>query len=319
MQTDFTLSQTHQRHGYVLLVVIAVCIVVVTVLSSLAKISLRASLDAADAERSLQKRWGQVSLERAMLPSAALLFQQLEESHLEQKTGPPPKTVRSAITLGNITFDVLLGDEDAKLNLNALYHHTGLEKTQRSVETLTGPNGRQVIRLLPSVSPQQISRESVRLSLRDDDADDETAGPPNAFRSWGEVFDLSNLQRLTGSPIALPNVTTEMTCWGNGQLNLRRASDESILAVVSSVVQDAGAKRLLKRFRQSPTISMDILLLSEVSNPNNRDKLTRLLSETSTNFSIWISASSTTDRDRMTFSVTQRDDDGTLTQSRFAL
>ena len=111
--------------GYVLLVVMAVSVLVITVLGTLAKVSLRRGLEAADAERSLQKRWGALTLERAMLANAAKVFEVQEELAKLTPGVPPPATIRAALTLRGVTFDLLLGDEDAKLNLNSFYHHIG--------------------------------------------------------------------------------------------------------------------------------------------------------------------------------------------------
>ena len=81
----------------------------ITVLSSLAKISLRRGLEAADARRSLQKRWGTITLERSLLPLAQRLFQEQADRYESAQQGTPPTTIRTAITLGEVTFDVMLG------------------------------------------------------------------------------------------------------------------------------------------------------------------------------------------------------------------
>ena len=306
------------RRGYVLLVVIAVSLVTVTVLSKLATSALQKTLEAADAEVSLQKRWGTFTLERAVISGAQKRFEFEEERARQRGTLPPPTTIRDAITMGGVTYDLLLGDEDAKLNLNTVYHHAGREKTQSAIESVLGVGGRASIRLIPAVKPQSLSREQVQ-STRDNEAEETIPPPPpKAFRSWGEVFDLNRLQQQTG-PKALPNATVGLTCWGNGQLNLTRATDPAILAVIDTVMQDAGAKRILKRFRQNPTIPTEVLILTEVSNRRNQEQLKALLSESSNNFSVWINASTKMGKDYQIFSVTERDPEGEQAHSRFAL
>ena len=105
--------------------VLAVSVLVVTVLSMLAQISLRRGLQAADAQRDLQRRWGRVTLQAALLKEAAGDLPGARGLAAESTPGVPPSpTIRAAITLGGVTFDLLLGDEDAKLNLNTIYHHS---------------------------------------------------------------------------------------------------------------------------------------------------------------------------------------------------
>jgi hypothetical protein len=305
-----------RRRGYVLLAVMAVSVLLLTVLGSLAQLSLRRGLEAADAERSLQQRWGAVSLERAMLGRAAEIFGQQQAWAAEVSPGrPPATTIRAALSLRGVTFDLLLADEDAKLNLNAMYHHAGPEQTVAAIARVLGSQPPS-LRLLPAVEPLSIPREGRQ--LRQDAADDQEREPlPDALRSWGEVFDLAALEVGSGGDAALPNLTTGITCWGNGQLNLRRASDQAILAVASSVVQDGGARRLLQKFRDHPTSSLPELLQTEVSSQRDRDRLRDLLSESSTNFSIWIDASTRSGGSIRSFTAMQRDEEGVTRHCKF--
>lgn len=303
------------KSGYVLLLVLAVSVLVITTLSTLANLSLRRSLAAADAQRSLQQRWGAVTLERAMLARASEVFQLQEELAAERTPGvPPPSSIRAALTLNGVTFDLLLGDEDAKLNLNALYHRNGLGSTQRALADIVGPS--QSVALRPAASALLIAAQ-MPSRTRGGNLDSEQAEEiPDAFRSWGEVFDLTSLHRQ--GQAALPSVTTGITCWGTGQLNFRRASDQAILAIARSVVQDGGARRLLQRYRNNPAASLGVLLQTEVSNQQNRQRLLELMSQSSTNFSLWVDASSNSGRSHRQFTVMRRDEEGVIRQSKFS-
>ena len=86
----FRARRVQTGRGYVLLVVIAVSVLVVTALSTLAKQSLRSGLQAADAQRSLQQRWGAHTLQRAMLAKAAEVFELREKIAAESNPGVPP-------------------------------------------------------------------------------------------------------------------------------------------------------------------------------------------------------------------------------------
>lgn len=307
------------RRGYVLLMVLAVSVLVVTVLASLAKMSLRRGLQAADAERQLQQRWGAQSLQEAVLKQAPKIFALRAERQAELKPDEPlPTTIRTAMNLGGVTFDLMLADEDAKLNLNALYHHVGKMKTEQALAKSVGPLFARAMALNPASAPMQLERQSSRLR-QDDDDDEEEARPliPDAFRSWGEVFDVSYIERMEGEA-ALPNLTTGITCWGGGQLNFRRASDEAFLAIAGSVIQDGAAKRMLTRYRDNPLISGNVLLEAQVTNRSKRERLTRLLSEVSTNYSLWIHASIRNGTSMQRFVVMSIDDEGVTHYEQFA-
>lgn len=317
-------SRHRERGGFVLLVVIAASVLVVTVLGTLAKISLRRAVDAADAVSSLQQRWGSLTLQRVLLTEAPKVFEAQEEYYFEKFPGtPPPPYLREAITLDGVTFDIMLGDEDAKLNVNALYHQLGPVGAEKAIQSVVGPDLGRLVRLIPAVEPQAIAREQRKMSLTaDPDGDEDEAGanrsPPSAFDSWGQVFDIGQLNTRFNSDLALPNVTTGLTCWGSGQLNFRRASDEAILANLGAVVQDGGAKRILLRYRKNPEATLQILLQLEVRNDDLRRRASQLLNESSTNFSIWISASAKMNRSATEFMVARRDSEGVTRFSKFA-
>jgi hypothetical protein len=312
-----------RRSGYVLLMVLAVSVLVITVLATLAKVSLRRGLQAADAEVSLQQRWGTQTLQNAVLRRAGAVFELREKQHQELVAAkraspvPPPPTIRTALTLGGVTFDLLLGDEDAKVNLNALYHQSGLAKTEQAISAITGQAGTMAVRLTPACEPASLQRrKSTTATSRDTDDQPDSR---DAFRSWGEVFDLQSLQQQFNSPAALPLLTSDLTCWGNGQLNFRRASDRAILAVTGAVVQPGGAARLLQRYRSSTAATPSVLLQTEVNRPRDRQRLSEMVSETSTNFSLWIHASAKGRRSLQQLVVMNRDDEGVTRFQKFAL
>ncbi len=303
------------RSGYVLMTVIAVSILVITCLSMLARQSLRMGLNAADKERMLQKRWGSLSLQRTLLANAGRIFEQQDKKNERQDNTTTP-VIQSKLTLGEVTFDLLLADEDAKLPLNTLYHHVGLKKTEDSISRVAGSNVTLATRLIPAVEPMQISREEKQIAVTDDEGEEDVR---DAFRSWGEVFDLATLSKTARNQSSLQAATTNLTCWGSGQLNFRRASDEAILALANIVVQDGKARRVLQRYRSNPTASLPTLLLSEVSDQQKQGKIQTIFSETRTNFSIWIDARSRTGPPLRTFTVMKRDADGVVQQQRFSL
>jgi len=150
MQTEHVQSQlaiprlrcrtgiTRRRSGYVLLAVLAVMVLIVTVLATLSKLSLRRALAAADAQVRLQQRLGAESIEKILLPQVGRVFDRLEKQADEARatTGiadPIPRLIRGAVTIGGVTFDVIIADEDAKLNVNQVYHMTGKPRTLSTI------------------------------------------------------------------------------------------------------------------------------------------------------------------------------------------
>ena len=312
------------RSGYVLLAVLAVMVLMVTVLATLSKLSLRRALAAADAQVRLQQRLGAEPIERVLLPQAGKVFDQLEEQTdaIAKSTGtasPFPRQLRGAVTIGGVTFDVVLADEDAKLNLNQVYHMTGLRRTEATLGEVLGPVAARAVRLLPATRPMTDALlESAAENESEDESDQPMTEIPRAFRSWGEVFDLSRLSASRGSDAALPSVSGDVTCWGGGGLNLHRASETSIQAAAACVLSEAGARRLASRYKDNPATSLAILVQQEGKTETERLRLLRMLSETSTHFSLWIDASAVARGSMRTFSVMRTTDDGLTINERFS-
>ena len=141
------------HRGYVLIAVIAVLVLVITVLATLTRISLRRALAAADARVRFQQRVASQSIERVVLPKASGVFSFLQEQAEQerQRTGqnvPVPRLLRSAVTMSGVTYDVVIADEDAKLNLNQVYHLIGPERTQNVVSDMVGPAAARSLRMV---------------------------------------------------------------------------------------------------------------------------------------------------------------------------
>lgn len=325
-----------RRRGYVLLLVLAIAVLLTTVLATLAKTSLRRALNAADAQRRLQLRWGTHTIQTIVLDRAPKVFEKYDEEHAKVDPPlPPPVTLRDALTLGSVTFDMVLGDEDAKLNLNNIYRLGGQERTQEVVSEVIGPEMSAMLRLLPAAEPDTAkgpltsrasqdgqSRRAMQASggtSGDETLDEGDVAPiPDAFRSWGEVFDVSAISAQIGNDAALPNLTSQITCWGGGQSNLRRASDETIQATIASVLPRSQAKQLLSRYRDNPAMSPQTLFQGQISEESPRDQLSRMFTQSSNNYSLWIDASTVGRRSMRRFIVMQRDESGMTTFHQFA-
>jgi hypothetical protein len=74
----------------------------------------------------------------------------------------------------------------------------------------------------------------------------------------------------------------------------------------------------LMRYRDHPTATLAVLLQTEVSAQPKRDQLAKLLSESSTNFSVWIDASPKVRSSVRQFTVTRRDEEGVTRQNKFS-
>lgn len=290
--------QNHSpKSGYALLLVLVTLTICSVSLASLATRSMQANVDSLERLRGLQSRWGRISCSRALLRSAPAAFEAIEKQNLASKRLTKttfPIALSETLLLGGQRFTVVLADENAKLNLNALRQHGRPGTITQALRKVMGPNSIRTLRNL------------------DRDTNSQT------LHSWGEVFDLNLLRALQGSDRVLAEMTHDLTLWGSGKLNIRRASPISLEVTCKGAVTDGLARRIVERHDESPTLNVDLLLRQTVLNETDRERLELLLGDGSTTFSIWIESDDGRQRTQH-LSVLYVDADGKQTTESFSL
>lgn len=271
----------HPRRGaFVLVMVLALLTVCALCLAGLARRSLDAGEQAASARTDLQRRWGVMSCARTYLPLAKdLLEAEAAKLPAQSRIWPLPASVGIEFDLGDLHFSVLLADEDAKANLNAI--------------SRSNPDGQRAVASLVEERASGVEGVAVNVQAAP------TQGAPNqgtsgsnqasaVFRSWGQVFEPTSASTPGEFASRLRDVTKDITCWGSGRLNIQRASDEAIRLVCGNHIAPDILAKLLAR-RHEPGITGVESLLDELAlRRTDRSTLERLLTDRSSRYSLWI-------------------------------
>lgn len=268
-----TRSQRCRRRsdrGFVLIMVLVILALAASILVSIASRSLEQALVAIDQQESLQRRWGALSCRRVVLGEAAAILEQLnrQDADSEQHSREPINNLSMAVVLGGIRFNLLLADEDAKLNVNALYTHFEENRRQvrRALRNVIGGNVQVVVHLRPA-------------------ADDEASRP---FDSWGQVFALEQLSHNGLVPDQIAHASRHLTLWGQGPLNVRRAS-AGVIDELCRIARRREAARLLIELRDEDSgMQLDSVLSELKLRRSEQETFSSLLAENSETFSLWI-------------------------------
>ncbi|QDT08814.1 hypothetical protein [Planctomycetes bacterium K23_9] len=296
------------RQGVVLLIVLVAIVVLGAALTQVARANSRANIAVQRQQRALQQRWGMLTCQRAVLPAGqgAFLgsdFVAKQSAKLRQKYR---HQIADQVELGGQKFDLLLADEDAKANLNAIYDLGGTSACEKAMRDTIDLGDSRSIQLRPqrrslgefdaAVSRAGSSRLGNQQSGSDQGDDDEAADEiepgflPPAFRSWGDVLDFDAVIQNAGDVRQIAKTTQNVTLWGTGRLNVWRASDDAIIAVCREVVQDGLARRIQQRVRTAPLSQIDLVLRQTVTNEEDRRKVSELLADSSQCASLWVEA-----------------------------
>lgn len=242
------------RRGYILLTTLALLVLSSTLLVTLARTTIHRALEAKQSQEDLQRRWGQISCQRALLPHAEAILLNQEKRHQR-----PFPLYRVSIELAQQHFDLLLADEQSKTNVNALLDLSDKPRTESQLRT-TFSNLATQIRL--HTSPPPASAPTTRPIL------------PQYLTSLGQVFDSTAPQILLTPRFDKPAPADLLTLWSDGQLNIRRCSPTA-LALLNPSLTQLDVRRLIE--------SRDTLFLKNPppppAQPLPADPIRRLLAQ----------------------------------------
>jgi hypothetical protein len=218
---------------------------------SFSRISLGQASRAIDADRRLQQRWGTISLEQAILPRAEKVLGQAE-----QVSRRPLVSCSRHIALGDQQFELVIADEQAKANAGAMLSGFGKRDAEARLQQLLGDRvaaGR--IRLCPLTTRNE--------SLR-------------PIGSYAQVIEGVYPRELLVS-IGSEHLADQLTCWGDGRVNVLRASERVLEAMLGREL-GVGHIHYLVQLRDSSKPNLSDLLnqldLTDVQRSQIEAKLT---------------------------------------------
>ncbi len=284
------MTQTIRQHnrpsrrsrGYVLLLTLLILALAASVMAEVCRSSLNRSLAAGRAEEELQRRWAVLSCQAALLPRVEQVLARAEAAR-----GAPVTVARVSLVLGSQRIDVVLADEQAKLNVNELLRTRGKSAAERAIREVVRGSGSGVKTRLLAGENRQPVRDPLDGGVTNNPDD-------RPLHSFGQVFPDAPAAALIGHPATAGRTspTIDLTCWGDGALHFRRASPMAVRQFCSQSMDSLQIDKLLEARNRSPDADafelLDDLQLSDAA----RDVLDAGLEVESNCHSLWIIARS---------------------------
>jgi type II secretory pathway pseudopilin PulG len=253
----------HKRQkGFVLIVVLAMLAIAALLSAGVARRSLDQSVAVAKKQMEMQRHWGEISCRQAVLNRAEILLRTAE-----LQNGITTPALQTTVKLGDLTFLLVLSDEQAKLNLNTVFRN----------------GDRMAVR-------QAVFMDSAvgQLRLRPDSRATKTNTYPPAFASWGQVYDFSTFaNNPEKNYVPLTQLGEHITCWGNGLLNINRADNESIRIACELAAPPQSASRLIEFRQENPAWNLERLLKEVDISDRDRRAFRKVLTDKSRCHSLW--------------------------------
>lgn len=276
LHEPFTRARAGRQRAYVLPLTLLLLTVAAASLAGVCRASFEKAVQAAGAREDLQRRWAITTCRAALLPKAERVLAGAAPS----ETGPASE-VRLRVTLGGMPLDLVFGDEQAKVNVNVLYRDGGRTGAERAVRELTLAAADVRVALTPGAP---LAEPGLVEALQQDDE-------LRAFETFSQVFNSVSPRALVfPGGAAERSAVAELTCWGDGTLNFRRASVAALKRACPKSLGATGAARLVAIRQKDPDLDLwEAFEQLELSDEQHAEAEERLTDESSCH-SLWIVA-----------------------------
>ncbi|MFA7236022.1 MAG: hypothetical protein WC058_04075 [Phycisphaeraceae bacterium] len=289
------------QRGFVLLLTLALVLLAGGLLSGLALRSATAALDTESAVERLQRRWAVTTCRATLLENSERLLDAAERGDEDRETGgdhadqtgarggKPVAEWRVACRLAGLDYELVFTDEQAKLNVNALLQHETHESARRIIERLSADAG--------AMANEPVT---VKLHVRraEKGGESEGGGGSSEIGGYGQIFEnVSAWQLIDDSDTGGAGVSGDggaglagrLTCWGDGRLNWRRASDEVLRRVCGEALNRGQTDQLMGVRKDDPFATTDELIgrLKGIGK-KQADELRNLLADASGCHGLWV-------------------------------
>ncbi len=281
-----------QQRGFALLLVLFVLALAGTVLAAAARRSCERALLAHSAQEELQLKWSGLSARAFCLPASERLLDAAAVAAREaDHDAPPPATVSLTISLGGLACDLVVADEQAKANVNLLSARFGDAVMSDRLQSLqAGQREVLTVELRPGTPPAGV-----------------ISSVPRRYASLAQFFGSKPPAALLPTAPGEHAPVERITCWGSGQINLRRADAVVVRQTLAELVNESEFAKLEKYRQTVPGCAVDEAL-KQMGIPDDRAKnLRKFLTDTSSCHSLWLVAHGRT-RDWFRLDVIQEGD-----------
>lgn len=283
------------RRGYALVLTLVLLVIAAAAATAVARRVNDRSLQVARAQESLQQRWGELTCPRFLTPLAPEAL-----AIAEAEAAEPVAAVSRSFDLNGISITAVFTDEQARVNINALYDAADRYGTASALEDLHA----DALRTAPRVTLRPVKQLEV---TPPENVSDQAQGEPIRFRGLGQIYE----EPLPDDAAAVLPVT----CWGDGRLNILRAPEDAIAVALggphlgTDALGPGEIDRLVRLRAEQPGVRLGALLSQLGLEQNQRAAILNRATDRSNTHAAWY-VIETGSRSWRTVSVQSSNSDG---------
>jgi hypothetical protein len=264
---------SRKRAGYVLVMTLVLLAIAATLVTIVGRRSAAMATSVNHQADMLGQRWLLRSIERSVLKTAEARLRRAEK-----RTGRPMTHVVYRLEVNGSTLTLALGDEQAKANVNRLWHRRGKRQTRRLLRRVRqAPDGSGLrLALSPTVDPNDDPLQIMGQTLP-------------AFASYHQLFSSpapDGLLRPVGRH-RMKGPAAALTLWGDGRLHWQRSPRVALKRFLSPPLSLNQVQQLIDLRRDNPGISTQSALANLQLETGRRARLSTRLTDQSGAYSLW--------------------------------
>jgi len=257
------------RRGFILVMTLMLIAIAAVALVSVGRSSMRLAVNAVQARQDLQRRWGSISCRHTLLRLAPVVLETAATDPTQSRN-----SVQTQIQLNNTTYTLTLSDEQAKVNINTMLHIHGREAARTYIREQCGSHPWSDKIVLPTTHTQP-----------------NPAGISEADDSHRKIISINHVL-----PAYDPGYIDQdgcapldtITCWGDGRINLTRATDDLVQMVLKPMLSTAEIRKLRESISRSKSESLVEAIKSLGVSEDDMPPLLNRLTLDSSCYSVWI-------------------------------
>ena len=279
--------------GFALLMALVLILIAGVALANLSRRSVTEALDAKTRAEAVQRRWATTSCTATLLPDAERILRAIEQPDAapdeqgaargparpdrREARRPPVPELRVSCRLAGLDYELVLCDEQAKVNVNAL-----LGGDARIAEAT-----RVIWRLVGNAGSDRGGWE-LRLRSYDPGSTDTMRRALPRLAGYGQVFDGASPAQLVGDDVG-GGLGSHLTCWGDGKINIRRAPPQVVEAVCLRRLGPQAVGDILAARDADPYRPLDRILASaRTLDDDDRRDAKRYMTDNSDAHAMWV-------------------------------
>ena len=274
------MNQTVNRKGFALVIVLVLLTIAGVSLGMIARRSHVQTIKVVESEEILQRKWLVRSCEKYVLQQAAIILDpslvvsdaniELEEaSGLKYELVQPASSQNITIDLIKRQLQIVLSNEDAKVNINKLLSAYSPEKIQKLLRDAVSENRNMMANIKLRLPQDYRGLSNEEGDQTEQEQISEVANSHMSVKSYEQIYDKFEPEFLFEDQW--------LTCWSDGMLDYRTAKKQALRVMLEHELGMNRIDKLISLREEEPELEFSRILTQLDLNRSQREYIGKVM------------------------------------------